>query len=114
MICDKLERIQLILSQENIFKSLRYIVVFQDIPVSYKQKGKLIDHSLTVYHRPLPQPASALDITILTIAEVEQIGERNPVGCHVRREPLLWQSFIPSNKLPLVSHPRNPSPNRWL
>lgn len=39
IVADKLERIQVILSQATVLKSIRYLIVFEDIPQSYKQKG---------------------------------------------------------------------------
>ncbi|KAH9400419.1 hypothetical protein TYRP_001984, partial [Tyrophagus putrescentiae] len=61
IICDKLERIQIILSQATVLKSIRYLIIFEDIPHSYKQK------------------ASSHGMKVLTVQEVETLGKSKPM-----------------------------------
>lgn len=61
IVCDKLERVQIILSEAHTIKSLRFLIVFDNIPSSIKQKAE--NHG----------------IKLVTIHELEQIGSINSV-----------------------------------
>lgn len=92
IVCDKLERVQLILSQASSLRTLKHLIVYDDIPESYKQKAA---HS---------------GIRVQTFEQILDTGFEQPFQSCVSCAQLpLW---VESNKFVFIRN-RNPSRKRW-
>lgn len=65
VVCDTVDRVQALVSQANNLKTLKHIIVTEDIPESYKSK------------------AMSYGIKVLTLKQVEKMGQSNPAECLV-------------------------------